>query len=263
MPLPKGHIPWNKNRIKRICKVCKKEFFVNLFRVKAGKDKHCSRKCLGIARKKMINGKKNPMYDKHYSRKPWSKYSDDFQNKCVQKYLQGESSIKIASQVNCCYALILKWVRKRKGEKFIRGSPKDPQPFIDKLTEIEKAYITGLIDGEGSIYISLRAHPNGNRIYCFYVSVVNTYKEIIEYLKNKLNGSIQYRKARDIKNKDLWRWAIGGVGTIKIIEALFPYFIIKKEQAKIILQFHKEQFSSSKRKFELWQKMRFLNKKGK
>lgn len=51
-----------KNRIKRICQICNKEFLVIPHIVKIGKGKFCSRKCADINHKTTFAGRGNPAW---------------------------------------------------------------------------------------------------------------------------------------------------------------------------------------------------------
>tara|TARA_Y100000310_G_C20454182_1_gene702230 strand:+ start:25 stop:903 length:879 start_codon:yes stop_codon:yes gene_type:complete len=51
----KGHIPWNKNPIKKECKTCNKIFFIPLYRHKSNRGKFCTVKCRRKHKYKLAN----------------------------------------------------------------------------------------------------------------------------------------------------------------------------------------------------------------
>lgn len=53
----KNHSRWKGGKIKRICEICGREFFVDSNRINAGKAKFCSRMCLGKWISKHLRGK--------------------------------------------------------------------------------------------------------------------------------------------------------------------------------------------------------------
>ena len=74
-----------------------------------------------------------------------------------------------------------------------------------ELTEFEKGYIAGIIDGEGSILLT-RFHANEHRSPC--VSVASTTKEILSFLKEKCGGSVAVKKKYADHYKDSWTWSV-------------------------------------------------------
>ena len=95
------------------------------------------------------------------------------------------------------------------------------------LTETEKAYIAGIIDGEGTIGI----HKDSRRSWVLYqprVSIANSNRELLEWIKTKacVNCHI-HRIELDINNYDVK----------PLLIAVIPYLHIKKKQATLMLEF--------------------------
>lgn len=60
------------------------------------------------------------------------------------------------------------------------------------MTETEKAYIAGIIDGEGSIML-IRAHPREFPSPC--VSIASTTMELLKWVKSTVgSGAITHKK---------------------------------------------------------------------
>lgn len=110
------------------------------------------------------------------------------------------------------------------------------------LKEVDKAYLAGFLDGEGSISIC-RSKPNNHWRYRTYrytleVTVTNTNKKIIELLANLFEGSwMRIRHHNNPVWKDAYciRWA--SVKAKNLLEMLLPYLIIKKKQAELAVEF--------------------------
>lgn len=143
---------------------------------------------------------------------------------------------------------------------------------MNKLTETEKAYIAGILDGEGSISI-IRVKSRSNTYkYDFYpkVRVQNTYFPIISWLKEKIGiGSIYHGKQRNPKWKSLYQWQILSNQAQELLREVRPYLRIKKELADLVLGFRKNEHNGYPRSSEVYQmqdelyyRMKALNKRG-
>ncbi|MFA5037696.1 MAG: LAGLIDADG family homing endonuclease [Candidatus Izemoplasmatales bacterium] len=100
-------------------------------------------------------------------------------------------------------------------------------------TELEKAYLAGLIDGEGSICI-LTDHK---RTFYLHLNITNTGLSMLLKIKD-IWGGLLYKKSR--KNL-LWKQAYElrwmGSKAKDILKEISPYLINKKPQAEISLRF--------------------------
>jgi len=133
-----------------------------------------------------------------------------------------------------------------------------------KLTIEEKAYLAGLVDGEGSILLC-KGKKYTVPSYILRVKVVNTNKQVIEWIQKRIKGRIDIRKS-DNKWRTLFIWSIHKKEIIhNFLKAILPYLIIKKEQAKIALQFKNGQNPLSLKeriiRENLYQDLKLLNKK--
>ena len=111
-----------------------------------------------------------------------------------------------------------------------------------KLTELEKAYIAGLFDGEGSISICKFRTKNKNYVcphYILLITCTNTFKPIIEWLDTVLVGSKQVRKREWGKEnwKTSYAWMASAKKALEVLKIIFPYLKIKKEQSKLAIEF--------------------------
>lgn len=108
------------------------------------------------------------------------------------------------------------------------------------MTEIEKAYIAGIIDGEGSIMLQ-RFHSNEYPSPC--VSIASTTLELLTWIKETVGyGIIKQKKNYNLeKHKDCYSYVVKYDNAINLLKEVFPYLIInaKKERAKLILEKYK------------------------
>lgn len=112
---------------------------------------------------------------------------------------------------------------------------------INPLTNEQKAYIAGIIDGEGSIFIRKSNQDN----YYSTVSVTNTslalFDWLIEttgfkgYLKKNKETSPERRRTR----RQSWTWRLSSAReTVQLLEAIRVHLVIKQDQADKAIEFH-------------------------
>ncbi len=108
------------------------------------------------------------------------------------------------------------------------------------MTEIEKAYIAGIIDGEGSIMLQ-RFHTNQYPAPC--VSIASTTIELLTWLKDTIGyGVIKEKKNYNPeKHKLSYSFVIKQNNAIKLLEDIYPYLIIesKRKRAEMIITQYK------------------------
>jgi hypothetical protein len=137
----------------------------------------------------------------------------------------------------------------------------------------QRAYLAGLIDGEGCICIS-KNHPVDRRgkiprthvQYNLELTVTNTNPLIISWLKKYGRGR-RIAKSR-YRFKPQWKTAYNWRATSRqhlelTLEEVVPFLQAKKKQASIALDFIRIGDTSNPAKREkLYQKMRVLNRRG-
>lgn len=94
---------------------------------------------------------------------------------------------------------------------------------LKNLTEIEKAYLAGLFDGEGSI--SLAKNKKTDRFRTPYFSISSTSYGIMRLCKEMTGlGFISQKKKYQDHHKQSYHWGIqAGTQVIDICTALLPY----------------------------------------
>lgn len=104
-------------------------------------------------------------------------------------------------------------------------------------TDIDRAYLAGLLDGEGHISISLLSTPNGGKRHVLVVGITNTYLPALEELAELWGASVghirqrspQRRRAGEIK------WTTAAAATI--LREVQPFLRIKHAQCAVALAF--------------------------
>ena len=108
------------------------------------------------------------------------------------------------------------------------------------MTETEKAYITGIIDGQGNIMLQ-RSHSNEFPAPC--VSIASTSLEILNWIKKTIEkGVIISKKNYNPEvHKDCYSYVLRRNDAIYLIKEIYPYLIIetKRKRAELILKNYK------------------------
>jgi hypothetical protein len=110
---------------------------------------------------------------------------------------------------------------------------------IGHLSERDRAYLAGIIDGEGCIMLA-RRHPNGpNRrpVYAPYVSIANTSPALRSWLEERLPGLATYNRfnRQPGRWREQWTWMLAGNRQVMtFLREIAPYLVIKREQAELV-----------------------------
>lgn len=103
------------------------------------------------------------------------------------------------------------------------------------------AYLAGIIDGEGSIYIgNFSCNPKTKEpYYQTNIQVTNTDIALIDWLRKVFGGLVTHRTPKQTPSnsrKDVYTWTISGERLTHICELILPYLICKRKQAEIMLK---------------------------
>lgn len=125
--------------------------------------------------------------------------------------------------------------RKRKRQLFCsRKCRAAGDRLPNKMSEINKAWLAGLLDGEGTIVFY--QSPSNHEVY--RISIGNTFRKLIDKIFEVSGiGKITTYKSRNPKHNQVWYWNVCGENAKLLLKQMLPYLIVKKEKAlKIINQ---------------------------
>src|SRR5580658_4081261 len=114
------------------------------------------------------------------------------------------------------------------------------------LKQKELAYWAGFMDGEGCIRISLCQSKNCSRPQAqLVIAATNTHVGVIQKLyevfptpkSSKMTNYLGGPKYQ-INRRPQYKWALTGMSAYKVIKLLYPFLIVKKEQAKLAMEFY-------------------------
>lgn len=99
------------------------------------------------------------------------------------------------------------------------------------FTEKQFIYLAGIIDGEGTFYISPAPH------FRHRIMVVNTDERMIKWLLNNFGGLVYKRTDKKHPNwKMKYEWVLSKADIIPICKGLIPHLTCKKEQAELMIK---------------------------
>jgi hypothetical protein len=111
------------------------------------------------------------------------------------------------------------------------------------MDEQEKAYLAGIVDGEGSIFVG-KTHK---RLNTMVVNVSNTDPRLHVWLKIHAGGHVTEDKRKYPNRRKIWLWQIGSNKAADMLEEILPYLVIKKDQAETAIAFHRLKQNANRR----------------
>lgn len=105
---------------------------------------------------------------------------------------------------------------------------------IKRLSITERSYIAGIIDGEGSITLTIK-QKGGTRHLAIFVS--STDKSLLEYLQKVIGaGKIIAKRVYKSHHKPAYAYAIYNRQALGVLEQVAPYLrTYKLKRAKVVL----------------------------
>jgi len=101
-------------------------------------------------------------------------------------------------------------------------------------------WLAGFFDGEGCINIT-----KFRQYICPRIMVSNTNKKVLEFIQENYGGDIR-ENSTNKKNHPNWKsgytYRLQHTKAVKFIKDIFPYLKVKKEQAKLLLQFYNKSY---------------------
>jgi len=120
------------------------------------------------------------------------------------------------------------------------------------MTPTERAYVAGIIDGEGSIEFTQRQRIRHERkgkpvhnVWNIRLEVPQVDGRLIDYLV--LTTDEGSRDMKRYPNNKAWqdqhRWRVGFRGVYRILKQVHKYLIVKKEKSEMVLNHYDKIFS--------------------
>lgn len=97
--------------------------------------------------------------------------------------------------------------------------------------ETTYAYVAGILDGEGSIMLQTRSDRPG-LMPSPVISVPSTDRELLDWLKDNLGGTIVVKKTYKEHHKPSAEWRLIGRSVLDLLEEVTPYLRIDRKRAR-------------------------------
>ena len=120
------------------------------------------------------------------------------------------------------------------------------------MTPTERAYVAGIIDGEGSIeYIQrdrIRHDRKGkpvHKVWNIRMEVPQVDGRLIDYLMETTGEG--HRDMKRFPDNDKWqdqhRWRLGYRGVYRVLKQVHKYLIVKQEKSKLVIDHYDKIFA--------------------
>jgi hypothetical protein len=131
--------------------------------------------------------------------------------------------------------------RRRDKQKLER--PPRVEPGLN-LSPTEAAYLAGFFDGEGMVTIhrDLNQGARGRRVnpnYTMSVRISQSSKPVLDWIKARVGGSVTEKRVSSDRRH--WLFAEKSNNAKRLLEAMLPYLIVKRDQAVQAIAFQQRQ----------------------
>lgn len=143
------------------------------------------------------------------------------------------------------------------------------------LSDVERAYAAGLVDGEGSIRMTWRGLKGGKTFregqITLMVELTNTDQRMVRWMQDAFGGSVTYSPESVEKNRRArWHWRVAANTALYCLDAIWPYVRTKRAQAKIgrrfqrYIQYPGVAITDKRRKLQVkcYMELKELNRRG-
>ena len=110
-----------------------------------------------------------------------------------------------------------------------------------RISRMDWARLAAYIDGEGCMAIS-RANLKSDNVcptFTLQLCIVNTNPTLLLWCHDKFEGGIYPKNVHSERHTQSYTWAVTGQRAENIIRKCLPYFLVKREQAELVLLFRK------------------------
>ena len=110
---------------------------------------------------------------------------------------------------------------------------------MKRITEIDKAYIAGFVDGEGSVgyYNAARTYKHRPGYFHASINVCNTDPRVIFWLQEVTGiGSSRVTRFKDGNRRTAYQWQLANKqDVVDFLSTIRPYLRVKGEQVDVLL----------------------------
>ena len=113
-----------------------------------------------------------------------------------------------------------------------------PTLDLSGLSDTERAYIAGFVDGEGTITVVPVKTQARRKSYYSIFTIVNTHLETMNHLAAMMGCSVMTHKREGGNWKTVYKIVVRSTADVlHVIEVIYPYLITKRRQADLAMKF--------------------------
>jgi hypothetical protein len=137
-----------------------------------------------------------------------------------------------------------------------------------ELSPIFAAYLAGVVDSDGHVALYGRKNRDGVGVYRPHLSVVNTYKPLLERIQEETGvGGVCVQHKETDRRKTSYVWNSVSEAATTTLSQLLPYLLVKKDRAELAIDFYQRRMDPIKKADLSWQneyreRMLAMNRRG-
>jgi len=195
------------------------------------------------------------------------------EKEATEFYPQSKSKCKLCTNAYNTKRYYAKYRKDRMTER--REREADAKAIKVVHSDEQRAYMAGIVDGEGSIQIRCRGLGGGVSgrpgQYTLIVQVVNTSKPLIDWLAANWGGAVAYTPEKpELNRKAKWSWSVTANNALRVLDEVYEFLVIKRTQCKLGRRFQRYAQRTGRERTEkitrlhhrFFSEMRILNKRG-
>lgn len=128
------------------------------------------------------------------------------------------------------------------------------------MNELDKAWVAGILDGEGYFGIHYSVHKNGREYWKIVVSVEMTHEPTIDRLLSLTGLGFKMSRPERNNHRQTFIWKMAWRESVELLNYVYQYLFTKKESADTIIKFSES--TSNVTRIDLFNDLKDLNKRG-
>ena len=109
---------------------------------------------------------------------------------------------------------------------------------MNQYNKTKWSYLAGILDGEGTICLHEIKNKHNHQHFGLQIIIYGTSLRLMKWLVSNFGGVYYVRSATKLSVKIQYAWHPSGkANREKLLLGVLPYLVIKKEQAKLALEF--------------------------
>lgn len=113
-------------------------------------------------------------------------------------------------------------------------------PKARRMLKTEAAWLAGLFDGEGSIYVAKSKARSGDGPGSLQLTIVNTNLELLSKVCEVVGCGSVNKSGKPVKpnHSQKYHWKCSGMNAAKLLFQMLPWLVVKRERAVEVIALH-------------------------